>query len=88
MNKNILLESKKDYLLENFERALNEDWIEVYIQPVVRSSNGRVCEEEALARWDDPVLGVLNPNDIVPVLEEAGLIAKLDLYILEKVIKK
>ncbi|MBR5635344.1 MAG: GGDEF domain-containing protein [Pseudobutyrivibrio sp.] len=88
MNKNILLESKKEYLLENFERALNEDWIDVYIQPVVRSSNGRVCEEEALARWDDPVLGVLNPNDIVPVLEEAGLIAKLDLYILEKVIEK
>ncbi len=88
MNKNVLLESRKEYLLDNFERALEEEWIEVYIQPVVRSSNGRVCEEEALARWDDPVLGVLNPSDIVPVLEEAGLIAKLDLYILEKVVKK
>lgn len=88
MNKNILLESRKEYLLDNFERAMSEGWIEVYIQPVVRSSNGRVCEEEALARWDDPVLGVLNPNDIVPVLEEAGLIEKLDIYILEKVIEK
>ncbi len=88
MNKPILLESKKEYLLENFDRALKEEWIEVYIQPVVRSSNGRVCEEEALARWDDPVLGVLNPDDVVPVLEEAGLVAKLDIYILEKVIEK
>lgn len=88
MKKNILLESRKEYLLDNFERALQEEWIEVYIQPVVRSSTGRVCEEEALARWDDPVLGVLNPCDFVPVLEEVGLISKLDLYILDKVIEK
>ncbi len=88
MNQNVLLESRKEYLLDNFERALKEEWIEVYIQPVVRSSNGRVCKEEALARWDDPVFGVLNPNDFVPVLEDAGLIEKFDLYILEKVIQK
>lgn len=88
MKKNILLESRKEYILENFDRALKDGWIEVYIQPVVRSSTGKVCEEEALARWDDPVLGVLNACDFVSVLEEAGLISQLDLYILDKVIEK
>ena len=88
MKKNILLESRKEYLLDNFDRALQDGWIEVYIQPVVRSSTGKVCEEEALARWDDPVLGVLNACDFVSVLEEAGLISQLDLYILDKVIEK
>lgn len=83
-----LLESRNEYLLNNFERALKEGWIEIYVQPVVRSSNGKVCEEEALARWEDPVLGVLNPFDFLPFLEEAGLTECFDLYILEKVLEK
>lgn len=39
-----LLESREEYLLNNFERAINEGWIDIYSQPVVRASNGKVCE--------------------------------------------
>lgn len=84
MNTVRLPEGKTEYLLNNFDRALDEEWIEIYAQPVVRSSNGKVSEEEILARWDDPVLGVLNPNEFVPVLEPAGKIERLDLFILQK----
>ncbi|MCR4831104.1 MAG: EAL domain-containing protein [Pseudobutyrivibrio sp.] len=55
--------------------------MEIYSQPVIRASNGKVCEEELFARWDDPVLGILNPNDFIPVLENSWLIEGLDLYI-------
>ena len=41
-----------------------------------------------MARWDDPVLGVLNACDFVSILEEVGLVSQLDLYILDKVIEK
>ncbi len=88
MNTVRLPEGKTEYLLNNFDRALDEEWIEIYAQPVVRSSNGKVSEEEILARWDDPVLGVLNPNEFVPVLEAAGKIERLDLFILQKVLEK
>ncbi|WP_026653168.1 EAL domain-containing protein [Butyrivibrio proteoclasticus] len=76
------------YLVKNFDRAISEDWIETYYQPVVRTSNGRVCEDEALARWEDPEIGVLNAAEFVPALEEAGITEKLDLYILNQVIDK
>ena len=69
----------KQYILDNFEQALNESWITVYYQPIVRAVNGRVCDEEALARWIDPVLGLLSPADFIPVLEKNKLIYKLDL---------
>ncbi|SFB00031.1 diguanylate cyclase (GGDEF) domain-containing protein [Acetitomaculum ruminis DSM 5522] len=79
--------SREKYLLENFERALNLGWIEIYSQPVVRASTGRVCEEELFARWDDPALGILNPFDFIPVLEKNGVVERLDLYILERAIE-
>ncbi|MBR4706971.1 MAG: GGDEF domain-containing protein [Pseudobutyrivibrio sp.] len=80
--------NKSKYLIENFERALEQGWIDVYYQPIIRTANGSVCGEEALARWDDPQLGMLNPSEFVPVLESVNLAHKLDLYILKKTLRK
>ena len=78
---------KQRYVLENFDRALSERWIQVYYQPIMRAINRKVCHEEALARWIDPVRGMLSPADFIPYLEDAGLIYKLDLYMLESVLE-
>ncbi|MBR3242745.1 MAG: EAL domain-containing protein [Parasporobacterium sp.] len=78
---------KQQYILENFEKALAENWIQVYYQPIVRAINGKVCDEEALARWIDPEKGFLSPADFIPYLEDAGLIYKLDLYVIDKVLE-
>lgn len=75
------------YVLGSFDRALKEEYIKVYYQPVIRTLNGKVCGTEALARWEDPVRGVIMPSVFVPVLEEAGLIQRLDCYVIEKVAK-
>ena len=79
---------KRQYIQSNIDRAICEKWISVYYQPIVRAVNGRVCEEEALARWADPAEGVLRPSEFVPYLEDAGLVHKLDLYVLEQVLEK
>ena len=79
---------KKQYILENFDKALENEQIEIYYQPIVRAVNGKVCDEEALSRWHDPVKGLLSPGDFIPVLEESKLVYKLDLYVLEHVLEK
>ena len=76
------------YILENLSKAIAERWITVYYQPIVRTVNNKVCDEEALARWIDPVKGFLSPADFIPILEEEKLIYKLDLYMVERVIEK
>ena len=81
-------EENHRYIIENINKAIAERWITVYYQPIVRAVNGKVCDEEALARWIDPVKGFLSPADFIPVLEEEKLIYKLDLYILERAIEK
>ena len=78
----------RQYLVMNIDRAVAEGWIQVYYQPIVRSVSGKVCDEEALARWNDPREGFLSPESFIPLLEQAGLIYRLDLYMLEQVLKK
>lgn len=79
-------EKNRQDIIDNLDRAIEEGWIQVYYQPIVRSTNGKVCDVEALARWNDPVRGLLKPSAFVPVLEEAMLIHKLDLYVFKQVL--
>ena len=76
------------YVVNNLERALEERWIKVYFQPIVRAANGRVCDEEALSRWVDPDRGMIPPGEFIPILEDARLIYKLDLYVLDQILLK
>ena len=76
------------YIISHLDQALAERLITVYYQPIVRAVNGRVCDEEALARWLDPEKGMLSPGDFIPILEDARLIYKLDLYIVDQVLEK
>ncbi len=76
------------YITDNLDKAISEGWIKAYYMPIVRSASGKVCEEEALSRWIDPTRGMLSPAEFIPVLEEAKLIYKLDLHIVDEVLKK
>ena len=76
---------KKQYIINNFDKAIENEHIKVYYQPVVNSANGKICGLEALARWDDPMFGFLTPDCFIKTLEEYHLIHKLDMHILERV---
>lgn len=79
---------QRQYVLENLDTAIRRGWIQVYYQPIIRSANGRVSDEEALARWIDPIMGFLSPAQFVPVLEDSKQIYKLDLCVLDQVLEK
>mgnify|MGYP002624565371 CR=1 FL=1 len=88
-DKSMLQEAwNRQYIIDNIDRAIEEGWIQVYYQPIIRAANGRVCDEEALSRWIDPERGMLNPADFIPILEDANLIYKLDLYVTDQILKK
>ncbi len=75
------------YIVENFERALKEGWIKVYYQAIARTETGKGAAAEALARWVDPIRGLLSPGEFIPALERYHLLYKLDLFMAEQVLK-
>lgn len=76
--------SEGNYIVENIDRAIQEGWIKVVYQPVIRTVTGKVCGLEALARWSDPERGELLPEQFIPVLEKENKIDVLDRYVLKK----
>ena len=79
--------TNRRYVIENLDRALEEGWIKVHYQPIIRAANGKVSDEEALSRWIDPEKGVLSPAEFIPAIEDAKLIYKLDLFVVEEALK-
>lgn len=85
-----MLESLENeaYVINNLDRAMEERWIKVYYQPIVRGIINKISDAEALARWIDPIKGMLVPSEFIPVLENARLLYKLDLYILDCILEE
>ena len=76
------------YILETFDEALKNEWIKVYYQAIQRIKTGNAAALEALARWVDPLRGIISPADFIPVLEKYHMLYKLDLYMVDQICKE
>jgi diguanylate cyclase (GGDEF)-like protein/PAS domain S-box-containing protein len=66
----------------DLRHAIERKQIELYYQPIMSLTDGRVCGFEALVRWNHPERGLLTPDDFVPLAEEIGLIADIGRFAL------
>lgn len=66
-------------------RALERNELEMYYQPQVDVSTGRIVGAEALMRWNHPERGFLTPVDFLPFAEENGLMIPISDWMLEAI---
>jgi diguanylate cyclase (GGDEF)-like protein len=70
-------------LVGELRTALDTGAIEVHVQPKARLDSGAVTGAEALVRWTHPQLGVVRPDEFIPVAERSGLIGRLTAHVLD-----
>ena len=75
---------KKASIIPNFEHAIDTDGIQVYLQPKCSAKNDRIIGAEALSRFCDEDGEILSPAIYVPILEQAGIVSRLDYQVLVK----
>ena len=64
--------------------ALKNDEYLLHYQPKVDVKSGEIVGVEALVRWISPSLGLIPPNDFIPLAEENGFISELGMWIMER----
>jgi EAL domain-containing protein (putative c-di-GMP-specific phosphodiesterase class I) len=73
-------------VLNDFRTALENEQFVLHYQPVVAIDGEQVRGAEALVRWEHPELGLVPPNDFIPIAEQSGLIGPLTRYVLERAV--
>ena len=62
----------------DLESALDQAEIVPWMQPIWRLSDGKMVAVEALARWEHPNRGIIQPSTFLPLARRSGLLARLD----------
>jgi diguanylate cyclase (GGDEF)-like protein/PAS domain S-box-containing protein len=68
----------------DLRRAIEHSEFEIYYQPIVSLSCGKIDAFEALLRWRHPRRGLLCPDSFVPVAEDTGLIVPIGWWVLHE----
>ncbi len=66
----------------DLRRAIQQQELHPFYQPIVDLRTGGVVGFEALARWEHPERGLTLPADFIPVAEETGLVIPIGSWIL------
>ncbi|MCR4739029.1 MAG: EAL domain-containing protein [Lachnospiraceae bacterium] len=78
--------TKRGYEVEAaIRRGLKNKAFKVFYQPIYDAKNKKINSAEALARYTDPLLGFIAPEEFVSVAEKAGLIPDIGLSVFETV---
>ncbi|WP_071870602.1 EAL domain-containing protein [Atopomonas hussainii] len=76
--------SARMVLRNELRRALARDEFILHFQPQVDGRTGRISGIEALIRWRHPELGMVPPNDFIPLAESSGQIVPIGAWALRE----
>ena len=75
-------------LSNELRRAVEEQQLEVYYQPIVDMATGKIRKAEALLRWRHPERGEISPVEFIPIAEHTGLISNIGNWVYQQALSK
>jgi diguanylate cyclase (GGDEF)-like protein len=71
-------------MINALRHAAKRDEFFLYYQPLIHAHSGEVFGMEALLRWQHPERGLIPSDEIIPLLEETGLILPVGEWVLRE----
>lgn len=78
------LAAQRSHIESQLERALKDGALFLDFQPRVELATGKLMCAEALVRWRNPTLGLMQPSAFLPVAETHGLIVPIGHWVLHE----
>lgn len=76
--------NRKSLVEKRLLLALDQKNLKVLYQPQLNLNNEKIIGVEAFVRWEDEEIGVVTPDELIPIAEETGLIHNIGSFMLEK----
>jgi diguanylate cyclase (GGDEF)-like protein len=82
----LAIKSNKLYSLEkDLRKAIENEELILHFQPRVEPNTEKIVGAEALIRWEHPVMGLVSPNEFIPLAEEIGFIDTIGDWVIKQV---
>ncbi len=68
---------------QSLRNAINRNELYLMYQPIHNLQSTQMVGMEALVRWNHPSLGIVGPNEFIPIAEESNLILSIGDWVLK-----
>jgi len=75
---------RKMRLEQALRKAIENNEMAIYYQPLIDFYSGDIIGMEALLRWMHPALGLILPLEFIPIAEESGQIDQIGEWVLQQ----
>jgi len=77
---------RKQAILDAIPEAFRSSSLKLYYQALVDVESGKILGAEALIRWTHPELGLIAPDEFIPLMEKHHIIALLGEFVIRTAI--
>jgi diguanylate cyclase (GGDEF)-like protein len=75
-------------LMAELRKAINNDELYLVYQPKININTGVISGVEALLRWNHDELGLIPPNEFIPMAEQSSVIKPLTVWVLNTAMRQ
>ena len=69
--------NERSRILRDLRKAVDENQLELFYQPIIDFETGKLVKAEALIRWHHPEKGLVYPGAFIELAEESGMIHEI-----------
>ncbi len=80
--------NRRAVIEDALRRALANDELTMYFQPILDAESAALRGLEALIRWDRPGFGLTSPDVFIPIAERSELISDIDNFVVRYVVNQ
>ncbi|MBE4906729.1 EAL domain-containing protein [Bacillus luteolus] len=75
----------REFTIKNdIHQAIDKDELSVYFQPRINTKTNKISSFESLIRWNHPRIGMVPPNEFIPIVEKSGLMFSIGYWVFKE----